>query len=88
MKRGISVGIVLAVGVERHDRGAAVVERAAEARSQRGALALVRALARSRSAPAASAFAAVSSVEPSSTTTTGRWRRVGLDDRRDPGPSS
>ena len=67
---------MLPVGVERDDRLRAPVEGVPEAAPQRCPLALVG-LCRSTSAPAAAATAAtVSSVEPSSTTRTGRCSSV------------
>ena len=81
------VGVVLAVGVERDDRVPALVEREAEPGRSAGALALVGDLA-DDPAPAASALAAVSSDEPSSTTSTGRCRLAASTTAPIRGPSS
>ena len=74
--------VVLAVGVERDDRGRSRIERVAEPGAQGRALAGIRDLAQD-GRPGRSAAAAVSSLDPSSMTTTGRWRRGGRDDRAD-----
>ena len=66
---------MLTVGVEGDDGLGAVLQGVAEAGPQGRSLARVRDLAQDV-APAASAWAAVSSVEPSSTTTTGREARA------------
>ena len=80
------VGVVLAVRVERDDRVRSQVEGEPEAGPQG------RALARFGTcwmtvAPAPSACVAVSSVEPSSTTTTGRWRNAPATTAAMRGPS-
>ena len=65
------VGVVLPVGVERDDGVGACIEGVAEPGAQGGALAGVGDLAEDGGAGGLG-LAAVSSVEPSSTTTTGR----------------
>ena len=79
--------VVLAVGVERDDRHGAVLECVPEPGPERRTLARRSGAWTRTVAPAASALAAVSSVDPSSTTTTGRNARAASTTAPMRGPS-